>query len=116
MNLIRNDIIVKILLNILFLHTTISEKTCTKWTSKFVDHDGPSLVYTESVKPTDGIGTQLSIFAMLWMLRRSYNVDVFISKSCHKTLSKVFTEESLKEIPVLEDYFCNPDDIGKLKF
>ena len=113
MNLIRNDIIVKILLNIIFLHTTISEKTCIKWTPKFVDHDGPSLVYTESVKPTDGIGTQLSIFAMLWMLRRSYNVDVFISKSCHKTLSKVFTEESLKEIPVLEEYFCNPDDIGK---
>ena len=113
MNLIRNGIIVKILLNIIFLHTTISEKTCTKWTPKFVDHDGPSLVYTESVKPTDGIGTQLSIFAMLWMLRRSYNVDVFISKSCHKTLSKVFSEESLKEIPVLEEYFCNPDDIGK---
>ena len=48
---------------------------------------------------------------MLWMIRRSYNVDVFISKSCQQTLSSVFTEDSLKEIPVLEDFFCNPTDI-----
>ena len=65
---------------------------------------------------TPSIGTQLSIFGMLWMLRRSYNVDVFISKSCHQTLSRVFTQESLKEISVLEDYFCNHEDIGKPTF
>merc|ERR1711971_578017 len=111
MNGIRYEILVKILFIIVFLHSTKSEKQCTKWTTKFVDHDGPSLVYTESVKPTDGIGTQLSIFGMLWMLRRSYNVDVFISKSCHQTLSRVFTQESLKEIHVLEEYFCNHEDI-----
>ena len=78
MNGIRYEILVKILLFILFFQGSNSEKKCTKWTPKYVDYDGPSMVYTESVKPTDGIGTQLSSFAMLWMLRRSYNVDVFI--------------------------------------
>ena len=77
-NSIRYIISANILVILLFIHSSKTEKQCTKWTPKYVDHDGPSIVYTESVKPTDGIGTQLSIFAMLWMLRRSYNVDVFI--------------------------------------
>ena len=87
-------------------------KKCVKWTPKFVDFDGPSMVYSESPSPNDGIGTQLSIFSMLWMLRRTYNVDVFINQACHDTLATVFTKESLSEIPVLSQYFCNPDDIN----
>ena len=35
-----------------------------------------------------------------------------LSKSCQETLSRVFTIESLSEIPVLEEYFCNPLDIN----
>lgn len=77
-NSLKHKISVNILVILLFIHSSKTEKKCIKWTPKYVDHDGPSMIYTESVKPTDGIGTQLSIFAMLWMLRRSYNVDVFI--------------------------------------
>jgi len=111
-NSLKHKISAIILVILLFIHRSKTEKKCIKWTPKYVDHDGPSMIYTESVKPTDGIGTQLSIFAMLWMLRRSYNVDVFISKSCQETLSRVFTIESLSEIPVLEEFFCNPLDIN----
>ena len=35
-----------------------------------------------------------------------------LSKSCQETLSRVFTIESLSEIPVLEEFFCNPLDIN----
>ena len=35
-----------------------------------------------------------------------------LSKSCQETLSQVFTIESLSEIPVLEEFFCNPLDIN----
>ena len=116
----------KIIFQILIYSSSIwanqSVKKCTKWTERFIDLDGPSMVYSESPSPNDGIGTQLSIFAMLWMLRRSYNVDVFISSSCRDTLAKVFTEESLNQIQVLDEYFCNPEDItfeyflGKFEF
>jgi len=47
------------------------------------------------------------------MLKRSYNVNAFISKYCHNTLSKLFFEKSMKEIHVLDEYFCNP---GKIHF
>ena len=39
-------------------------------------------------------------------------MNVPYSKSCQETLSRVFTIESLSEIPVLEEYFCNPLDIN----
>lgn len=86
-------------------------KKCVKWTDRFVDPDGPSMVYSETVSPEDGIGKQLSIFAFLWQLRRNYNVDVFISKITRDVLARVFTPESLSNMPVLEEYFCNPDEI-----
>jgi hypothetical protein len=86
-------------------------KKCVKWTSKYVDHDGPSMVFAEALADNAGIGQQLFTFAVLWQLRRSYNVDVFISKATHDTLARVFTEESLSDMPVLEDFFCNPDNI-----
>ena len=35
-----------------------------------------------------------------------------LSKSCQETLSRIFTIESLSEIPVLEEFFCNPLDIN----
>ena len=38
-------------------------------------------------------------------------MDVFISKNCFEKLSEVFTPESLGDIPILEDYFCNYDKI-----
>ena len=38
-------------------------------------------------------------------------MDVFISKNCFEKLSEVFTPESLGDIPILEDYFCNADKI-----
>ena len=97
---------------ILFLSLVeLEAKKCVNWTPKFVDFDGPSMIYTEALNKEDGIGTQLYIFAMLWMLRRTYNVDVFMSQTTFETLSQVFTEESLKDIPILEEYFCNPLDI-----
>ena len=33
------------------------------------------------------------------------------SKSCKDTLSHVFDKEFLEEIPILSEYFCNPEDI-----
>ena len=57
------------------------------------------------------LGTQLSTYALLWQIRRNHNVDVFISKNCFEKLSEVFTPESLGDIPILEDYFCNADKI-----
>ncbi len=85
-------------------------KKCVQWTPKFVEPDGPSMIYAENLAP-GGVGRQLDVFAMLWMLRRTYNVDVFISKQCFDTLSQVFTAKSLGEIPILDEYFCNPHDI-----
>ena len=72
MTAIIYEIVINILFILAFTHCIKSEKQCTKWTPKFVDHDGPSMVYSESVKPTDGIGTQLSIFGMyiLWSIYR----------------------------------------------
>lgn len=96
---------------LLDLCLSTASKKCIQWTTKFVDHDGPSMVYTETKGPEDGIGSQLYVYAFLWTLRRFYNVDVFISRFCHQTLSRIFTEESLSDMPVLEDYFCNPEDI-----
>lgn len=107
----KMKLIFSTILLILDFCSSSESKKCIQWTSKFVDHDGPSMVYTETTSPEDGIGSQLSVFAFLWTLRRFYNVDVFMSRNCHATLSRVFTEASLSDIPVLEDYFCNPQDI-----
>ena len=88
----------------------IEAKKCVQWSPKLVKPDDPAMVYSETASEVAGIGSHLSVFAMLWTLRRSYNVDVFISKSCYDKLVTVFTPESI-DIPVLEQYFCNPEQI-----
>ena len=99
-----------LLLISIFIHDVFSVK-CVQWTPKYVDPDGPSMVYSETISTTDGIGTQLSLYALLWQMRRNYNVDVFISQNCFDQLSAVFTPESLKDLPILEEYFCNSEEI-----
>ena len=99
-----------LLLISIFIHDVLSAK-CVQWTHKYVDPDGPSMVYSEMISSTDGIGKQLSLYALLWQMRRNYNVDVFISQNCFDQLSVVFTPESLKDVPILEEYFCNSEEI-----
>ena len=103
-------IVLILILSIFSIHDVLSAK-CIQWTHKYVDPDGPSMIYSETISSTDGIGTQLSLYALLWQMRRNYNVDVFISQNCFDQLSAVFTPESLKDLPILEEYFCNSEEI-----
>ena len=100
------------LVTILLSFNLVEAKKCVQWSPKLIAHDDPAMVYSETASEDAGIGAHLSVYAMLWTLRRSYNVDVFISKSCHEKLVTVFSEDSI-DIPILEEYFCNAD---KIKF
>ncbi len=75
------------------------------------DPDGPSLVYAEALTQADGIGQNLNVFAMLWLMRRNFNVDAYIGKRTYMELARVFDESTL-DIPVLDDHFCDPDKIS----
>ena len=95
---------------VLILVGFLEAKKCVEWSPKLLAHDDPSMVYSETASEEAGIGAHLSVYAMLWTLRRSYNVDVFISQACHDKLVTVFTPQSL-DIPILEEYFCHPDKL-----
>ena len=98
------------LILVLVLGCNIQAEKCVNWSPRLLAHDDPSMVYSETASDEAGIGAHLSVYAMLWTLRRSYNVDVFISQACHDKLASVFTAQSI-QIPVLDQYFCNPDKI-----
>ena len=43
-----------LLISILFTHS--NGKKCVEWNPKYIDPDGPSMVYSETSDPNDGIG------------------------------------------------------------
>ena len=98
------------LILVLVLGCNIQADKCVNWSPRLLAHDDPSMVYSETASEEAGIGAHLSVYAMLWTLRRSYNVDVFISQACHDKLVTVFSPQSL-DIPILEEYFCHPEKL-----
>eukprot|EP00094_Tigriopus_californicus_P002305 TCALIF_02225-PA protein Name:"Similar to FUT2 Galactoside 2-alpha-L-fucosyltransferase 2 (Bos taurus)" AED:0.15 eAED:0.15 QI:0/0.6/0.33/1/1/1/6/394/436 len=53
----------------------------------------------------------LTAFAHLYQLREELGVDVYIVNQTRKLMSQVFSETTLQTLPVLEEEFCNIDDI-----
>ena len=41
-----------------FLTSIVSGSSCVRWTPRYIEADGPSMVYSEAVSSEDGIGTQ----------------------------------------------------------
>ena len=46
----------KTLLLISLLFTFSNAKKCVEWTPNYIDPDGPSMVFSETANPNDGIG------------------------------------------------------------
>ena len=75
-----------------------------------VGENQPSIVY----KKTRGrLGNQLNGYTMLLQLKKDFGYDAYILQETYDILSKMFTEKSIQEVPVLEQIFCHH---SQLKF
>ncbi|XP_059078979.1 galactoside 2-alpha-L-fucosyltransferase SEC1-like [Tigriopus californicus] len=63
------------------------------------------------IEPYGRLGNHLTAFAHLYQLREELGVDVYIVNQTRKLMSQVFSETTLQTLPVLEEEFCNIDDI-----
>lgn len=63
------------------------------------------------IEPYGRLGNHISAFAHLYQLREELGVDVYIVNQTRHLMSQVFSEATLQTLPVLEDNFCNIDDI-----
>lgn len=63
------------------------------------------------IKPLGRLGNHITAFAHLYQLREDLGVDVFMLNETKHLMSPVFSEATLQILPVLEDEFCNSDDI-----
>ena len=80
-----------------------SSQDCKKL--KNVKSDELSIIYSEH---KGGLANQLLMYAMLRQLRQEFYLNAYMSKDCYNTLSQVFTEKSIQDVPVFEDTFCAP--------
>ena len=68
-----------------------------------VNSDELSIIYSEH---SGGLANQLMMYAMLRQLRQEFYLNAYMSRHCYETLAKVFTEKSIRDVPVFEDTFC----------
>ena len=88
------------------------DETCPKkcQNTRKVGENQPSIVY----KKTRGrLGNQLNGYTMLLQLKKDFGYDAYILQETYDILSKMFTEKSIQEVPVLEQTFCHH---SQLKF
>ena len=52
------------------------------------------------------LGNQLNIYTLLLQLRKNYGYESYMLQETYDILEKMFTKESLQELPVLEQTFC----------
>ena len=88
---------------ICYIFNISSSQDCKKLTN--VRPDELSVVYSEH---SGGLANQLLMYAMLRQLRQDFYLNAYMSKHCYNTLSQVFTEKSIQDVPVFEDTFCAP--------
>ena len=86
---------------ICYIFNISSGQDCKKLTN--VRPDELSVVYSEH---SGGLANQLLMYAMLRQLRQDFYLNAYMSKHCYNTLSQVFTEKSIQDVPVFEDTFC----------
>ena len=86
---------------ICYIFNISSSQDCKKLTN--VRPDELSVVYSEH---SGGLANQLLMYAMLRQLRQDFYLNAYMSKHCYNTLSQVFTEKSIQDVPVFEDTFC----------
>ena len=70
---------------------------------KYIGKNDASIVYK---KARGRLGNQLNIFTLLLQLRKFNGYDAYMLQETYDILEKMFTKESLQELPVLEDSFC----------
>ena len=68
-----------------------------------VKSDELSVIYSER---SGGLASQLLVYAMLRQLRQDFYLNAYMSRHCYDTLSQVFTEKSIQDVPIFEDTFC----------
>ena len=75
---------------------------CKPWSN--VEPDDLSVIYSEQ---SGGLASQLLNYAMLRQLRQNpHYLNAYMSRHCYETLAKVFTERSIQDVHVFEDWFC----------
>ena len=72
--------------------------------TKFIGKNDASIVYK---KARGRLGNQLNIYTLLLQLRKNYGYDAYMLQETYDILEKMFTVESLQELPVLEQTFCH---------
>ena len=58
-------------------------------------------------------GNQLNLFTLLLQLKMHYGYDAYMLQETYDILEKMFTKDSISELPVLEQSFCHH---SKMKF
>ena len=90
------------------LRFSVNGQECKDWSSRRPGPDDLSVMYSE-VAPEAGLVRHLAVYAMLRQLRQELDVYAYMDRQTHRVLRQVFTEDSLRDVPVFEDVFCLDD-------
>jgi len=75
--------------------------------------DDLSFIYSEP--PQDSLADHITTYAVLRQLRQDTDVNAVMGRRTWEILSRVFMEDSLRDVPVFQDVYCGVDKDPSVK-